>query len=159
MMNHYTLAFILLSGLLAGCSSTPIYPNNHEKNVTINLRLDGDKGLFKYSETYVGVNRLVGDRCNAELLGVVTLTPGSNEIGLRPGERTFLKVIIINYSINGDNVFSRGAVILPQADRNYAVDVHYVNHMFDFRLYEVTSTGRKEMKLVNQRDCMSVGPG
>lgn len=144
---------LLSAGLLAGCASTPhYYPNSHEKNVTVNLNLTEKGGFLTTVSAYVGVNDMAGD-CSSRYLGFVDLKDGANKIGLVPGQRTYLIVQLSSRSGYSRSSFQRGTLFTPVAGKQYEITVNYADGMFDFRFFEVTKSGKKELPIVPDTAC------
>jgi hypothetical protein len=147
-MKTQILATLLLAGLVAGCA-TPYRPGNLEKNLTVNLSLD-DGSVLTRSGAAIGVHN-VGKDCEADYLGYVDLVTGANEIGIAPGQRTLLIVEVEQRSVGSRSSMQRGAAFTPKPGAKYRIDANYVDAMFDFRLYEVTRAGKRELPVGN--DC------
>ncbi len=152
-MIKRVIACSLVGSLLFGCSSTPHYAdNNFEKNVTINLTMDESSGLFSSVDVAAGINDY-DDACQHHYRGFVELVPGENKIGLAPGVLTYLMVEITHSRFRKTSRFSRGTMIQPKRGRQYVVDINYADSMYDFRVYEVRGSKRKELKLVSDPAC------
>ena len=143
----------VLSSLLWGCSSAPIkYQNAGEQNLTINLRLDKRGGIFTKIKVVSGVNDL-DSNCEPHYKGMVELTPGKNEIGLKPGVLTFIQVDVAHNGTGINSVTNRGTMLKPESGKNYQIDISYIDNMYDFTLYEVLGTQRKQLKLMPLSNC------
>lgn len=144
---------LLSAGLLAGCASAPqYYPNTHENNFTVNLNLAEKGGFLTTVNAYAGVNDIAGD-CSSRYLGFVDLKDGANRIGLAPGKRAYLNVQLTNRSGYSSSNFQRGTLITPVAGKQYEITVNYADGMFDFRFFEVTKSGKKELPIVPVSAC------
>lgn len=150
------LFVLLLATLwLAGCSVAQRYPNDMAKNLTINLHLVKNGGLFTSAEAVAGINNYAKD-CSNDYKGYVKLSEGTNEIGLSIGQPTLLIVEITHKSMGSSGGVQRGAVITPKAGVRYQIDANYVDGMFDFRLYEIGGKGKKPLDIVTtQPGCKS----
>lgn len=145
---------VLLSvGLLAGCASTPqYYPNTHENNFTVNLNLSEKGGFLTTVKAYAGINDIAGD-CTSRYLGFVDLKDGANKIGLAPGKRAYLIVQISSRIGYNSSSLQRGTLITPVAGKQYEITANYMDGMFDFRLFEVTKSGKMELPIVPVSAC------
>jgi hypothetical protein len=151
-VSWHRLIFLSV-GLLAGCASTPqYYPNTHEKNFTVNLSLSEKGGFMTTVNAYVGVNEIAGD-CSSRYLGFVDLKDGANKLGLTPGKRAYLAVQISSSIGYSSSQLQRGTLITPVAGKQYEITANYVDGMFDFRLFEVTKSGKKELPIVPISAC------
>ena len=56
-------------------------------------------------------------------------------------------------AFTNDGSYGRGTLLRLEPGRKYEGDVNYVDSMFDFRLYEVAGSGRKELELVPRTAC------
>lgn len=144
---------LLSAGLLAGCASAPqYYPNTHENNFTVNLNLAEKGGFLTTVKAYAGVNDIAGD-CSSRYLGFVDLRDGANKIGLAPGKRAYLIVQISSRIGYNSTSLQRGTLITPVAGKQYEITANYTDGMFDFRLFEVTKSGKKELPIVPVSAC------
>lgn len=143
-------------GLLVGCasSSAPRYDNTQDKNVTINVNTDERSGLFTSVEAVAGINDL-DNHCKTNYRGYVELSPGKNQIGLPPGVKTYLNVEFAFGSRSSSSSFARGTILKPVKGHQYDVDVEYIDGMYDFRLYEVSGSKRKQLKVVPMEQCQA----
>lgn len=146
---------IMTASLLTGCSSVPKYPNTLPKNVTINMTLgENDRGGFFTSvDVAAGVNDL-DRKCNIDYKGYVKLEPGKNEIGLAPGQLTYLLIEIVRSSYSSAGSFSRGTLLIPKKDAKYEIDFNYIDSMFDLRIYEIYKSKKRELDPVPLDACM-----
>lgn len=147
-MKSKILAMLLSAVFVAGCA-TPYRPGNLEKNLTVNLAL-GDGSALTRSRGVLGVHH-VGKDCEADYPGYVTLTQGVNEVGIATEKRTLLIVEVEQRSLGSRSSMQRGVAFTPKLGAKYRIDANYVDSMFDFRLYEVTRAGRRELPVGN--DC------
>ena len=149
------IAAVLAAAFLAGCAVSTPYPNTRAKNLTVNLNMEGS--LFASEEVVLGVNDIEED-CTLDYQGEVELSPGANEVGLAPGQRTYLQVSIAqDHMFLRDSVQTRGTLLTPASNRRYEMEVAYVDDMFDLRLYRLTASGREEMELTPAPACLSAG--
>lgn len=145
-MRHRLLVLLLVTLWLAGCSVAQRYPNEMAKNLTVNLHLVKNGGIFTSAEAVVGINNYAKD-CTNDYKGYVDLNEGANEIGLQVGQPTVLIVEITHKSMGSSGGVQRGALITPKAGARYQIDANYVDGMFDFRLYEIGSKGKKPLEI------------
>lgn len=138
--------------LLAGCASDPVYKNEPEKNLVINLKVDERNGLFSSIDIAAGVND-INAQCQPNYRGYQTLSPGRNEMGLAPGILTNLVVEVVKSKYRSGSSYSRGALITPMPGKRYEIDASYLDNMFDFKLYEITGKQRKSLQLIPLTEC------
>lgn len=143
---------LILSSLITGCSSTAHYPNTASKNVTINVTTDTSSSFFNTVKISAGVNNLNKD-CTTEYKGFINLTTGKNKLGLKTGVSTHLILEIKQDGFTGTKTFQRGTLIRPKKGSKYEVIVKYIDNMFDFRLYEIRKSKRKELKIIARSAC------
>ena len=146
-MKAQIIAMLLSAGLLAGCA-TPYRPGNVEKNLTVNLDLQ-DGSALTLSGAALGVN-YVGKDCSNDYRGYVDLVQGANEVGIPVGQRTLLIVEVGQRTLGSRSAMQRGAAFTPKPGARYRIDASYVDTMFDFRLYEVTRAGKRELPVGNE---------
>jgi len=145
-INPLALALLVL---LAGCAS-PYRPGDLEKNLTLNLDLQ-DGSALTLSDAVLGVNN-VGKDCSNDYRGYVDLAQGANEVALAVGQRTLLIVEIKKRTLGSVSTVQRSAVLTPKPGARYRIDTNYADAMFDFRLYELTRAGKRELPVGND-DC------
>ena len=147
------IAIIVVSSLFGGCSSSPTkYPNQLDKNVTINLKIDDEGGLFSSVKVVAGVNNL-DKQCEPHYKGMLKLEQGENQLGLAPGIQTFLQVDVAHKRPGQSSIDSRGTLITPVKGKKYRIDINYVDDMYDFRLFELSGSKKKSMTLVPISNC------
>lgn len=140
-------------GQLLGCASAPQYfPNTLEKNLVVSLNVADRGGFMTTVSAYAGINEMAGD-CSSQYQGFVKLDDGVNKIGLAPGKSTDLVVEISRRTGSSSLSFKRDTLITPVAGRKYEIAASYVDGMFDFRLYEVSKSGKRELPLVPASGC------
>lgn len=154
-MKTKLLGYLMLIGLLAGCSSIVHYPNTAPKNVTINMSTDKTSGLFTSVEFSAGINNLKKD-CTIDYKGFVDLKAGQNEIGLKTGVPTFLILEIKQDGFNSVRTSQQGTLIKPKKGSKYEVVMKYFDSMIDFRLYEIRKSKRKKLKITPITACKPV---
>lgn len=146
-----------MSSLLIGCAtSSKRYISTYSKNVTINLKMDKNNGVFSSTKAYLGVNDLIKG-CNTEYKGEIELIKGKNKLGLAPERLTYLIVEILqkNSFPNRTRTLQQSTLIKPKKGRRYEVIVNYVDNMFDFRLYEIRKSKRKQLQIIPLSACRS----
>ena len=139
--------------VVIACASAPRYQNSNIKNVTINLSLGGTASMIKSIEAFGKISDL-NKSCNRKYLGYVNLSKGSNHIGLDVGKMTYLEVSISRSHFGSSSSFSLGTVIVPKKNVIYEIDASYEDDMFDFRIYEVINSKRKNVELVPLPNCL-----
>lgn len=147
----------MISSLLISCAtSSKRYLNTYSKNVTIDVKIDKKNGAFSSTKAYLGVNDLIKG-CKTEYQGEIELIKGKNKLGLAPGKLTYLIVEILqkNSFPNTTSTFQQGTLIKPKKGRRYEVIVNYVDNMFDFRLYEIRKSKRKQLQIIPLSACRS----
>ena len=138
--------------MFIGCTSNPVYKNESEKNLAINLKVDERNGLFNSIDIAAGVND-IDSQCQPHYRGYQTLSPGRNEMGLAPGILTNLVIEVAKSKYRSGSSYSRGTLITPLPGKRYEIDASYLDNMFDFRLYEITGKKRKPLKLLSLTEC------
>ena len=153
-MNNNWFVFLVVIGLVSGCSSVPKYPNAFAKNVTINMKLgDEDQGgLFTSVDVAVGVNDIVSG-CETSYQGYVELKQGENKLGLAPGKPTYVMIEIARNSYGSGGSFGRGTVLTPKQGSQYVIDFNYVDGMFDLNVYELKKNKKIELPLIPLPAC------
>lgn len=146
-MNIRIIISLMVAALAAGCASSPPYPNNRDKNLTINLHLVKNGGFLTSAAAVAGINSYARD-CSNDYQGYVNLAEGANEIGLEIGQPTLLIVEITHKTFGSSGGVQRGALLTPRAGSRYQIDANYVDGMFDFRLYEIGGKGKKPLDIV-----------
>ncbi|KPV41928.1 hypothetical protein AN478_00045 [Thiohalorhabdus denitrificans] len=146
-------ALLAAASVLSGCATT-YNPDAYDKNLTVNLNFE-DRSLFASEDALLGVND-IAEGCTNDYKGDVTLSEGANEVGLAPNQETYLKVVLSQeHMFLRDWSTSRGTLLTPAPGQKYELDVAYADDMFDMRLYRVTPSGREEMELTPEPDCLA----
>lgn len=142
----------VLGSLLIGCASDPVYKNETDKNLVINLKVDEKNGLFSSIDIAAGVND-IDKQCQPHYRGYQTLSRGRNEMGLTKGVLTNLVVEVVKTKYRSGSSYSRGTLITPMQGKRYEIDVSYLDSMLDFRLYERVGKQRISLKLIPMSEC------
>lgn len=146
-MTTRIIILLMAAALAAGCASSRPYPNDRDKNLTVNLHLVKNGGFLTSAGAAAGINSYAKD-CTNDYKGYVDLAEGANEIGLEIGQPTLLIVEITHKTMGSSGGVQRGALITPKAGVRYQIDANYVDGMFDFRLYEIGRGGKKPLAIV-----------
>lgn len=141
----------ILSGLLAGCSSYT--PDKYEKNLTVRVHLD-TWGIPILTPREVDVTFVaVDEKCKTKNLGGMGLKEGETRIGLAVGKPITLAVVITRHMGAEASKTLRAAMFIPEPGRQYEITVNYADKLFDFRLFEMTGAGKKQMPIASGSDC------
>ncbi len=72
---------------VAGCSNLKTYPNTADKNLQVQTKLSGS--FLTGVEAFLHIHRLK-DSCSGDYLGTVELKNGLTQVGIAPGQPTYL---------------------------------------------------------------------
>ena len=148
-LNFTLLALISMVLLAGGCSSTKLYKDVLTHNLEVNSKTDSVKATLDiYS---------VGEQCEYEHLGIVTLDKSSIELGIAVGKPSYQIVGFASSSFwsSSSGFISYDFTLLPRKAFRYAVDVSYMDDIYNVTVYEVSQlTGKKrEMEVAELQNC------
>ena len=154
-MKYLLSAFVFTASVLAGCSGLKSYPNTSAKNLDIHTRTDSGSFL---SSTRASLDIFsVNKACQTSYQGSVTLDKETRTIGL-PAERPSYLVFRFESSsflANSSSATSYDTLLTPLPDRQYDVDVRYLDGIYSVTILERTTGDRKANRIapVELKDC------
>ena len=116
---------------------------------------DTHSSFFNPVEFSAGVNDL-NENCTTEHKGFINLTAGKNKLGLNAGVSTHFILEIKQDGFTGTRTFQESTLIRPEKGSLYEVVVKYIDNMFDFRVYEIRKSKRKQLKIISWSACQPV---
>lgn len=140
-----TLLILVFGALLTGCATQ--YPNSLEKNLTVRLKLQKNSGFLTSANAIVNVSE-IGKDCSLDDQGYVDLVQGDNQVGLPLGRPVLVTFKVAHSGPASSSSVETGAVLTPKAGARYLGEANYVDAMYSFRLYEVTSGGKKALPVM-----------
>jgi len=136
--------------LAGGCSATKLYEDVFTHNLEVNSKSDSvNVTLDIYS---------VSEQCEYEHLGTVPLDKSSIESGIAIEKPSYLVVGFASSSSwsSSSGFISYDFTLLPGKAFRYAVDVSYIDKIYNVTVYEVSQlTGKKrEMEAAELQNCL-----
>ena len=155
MMSFICRLVCPLSLLIAvvGCSGLKAYPNTADKNLQINTKLSGS--FLTEVEAVLHIHRLQNG-CASDYLGGVDLKNGSAQIGIAPGQATYLVFAFYTSTRLGGSstIIPYSTVVTPRAGSRYVADVSYVDSIYNVRVQEIGPRGTSGRELERKTiDC------
>jgi hypothetical protein len=129
-------AALLLACGLAACAGAKLYPNDAEKNLVVQSRIDaGTRASLHVSG--------VGAGCAAEYQGRLALDQPSISVGLPAGRLSYLEVAFEKSSLlGGARSMSAGTLFRPREGYRYELTVSYRDSIYAFTLRELEPGGK-----------------
>ena len=139
--------------MLSGCSGLKPYPSTVDANLQIRTKLAGS--LLTGVGASLHIYRMMGG-CATRYLGSVKLKNGLNQVGIAPGQPTFL-VFSFNTSARlggGTSTIDSTTVFTPRAGGRYTAYVHYADRIYNVSMQEMgpDDTPGREIER-GERDC------
>ncbi|HLQ25503.1 MAG TPA: hypothetical protein VK138_06415 [Acidiferrobacterales bacterium] len=138
---------------VAGCSNLKTYPNTADKNLQVQTKLSGS--FLTGVEAFLHIHRLK-DSCSGDYLGTVELKNGLTQVGIAPGQPTYL-AFAFNTSARLGGSFgttSYTTILTPRAGGQYTADVSYADRIYNVSIREVGPRGAPGRELERRtRDC------
>lgn len=140
----------LLSVLLAGCSGVKAYPDLASKNVHLHTRLVEER-MFGSVRADLEVYS-VDARCETQYLGTVELDRANVDIGITPGQQTYLVFVFSSKGMLGSAKGSTtyATLLRPRIGFEYRAEVRYLDDIYNVDLIE-TQPGKKSGRELEPR--------
>ena len=153
-----TLGAALLS-VAGGCSTLKEYPGDHPPNMSIQTTTRSGS-VFERVRPYLHLYKMK-NRCEVEYLGTVHLDGQSTEIGIEPGQMTYLKFVFKRTeTFGGGALIEYTTIVTPRAGTRYAADVRYLDRSYDVKVREVDRNGTPIREFSRQsRACPAASVG
>jgi hypothetical protein len=138
---------------VAGCSGLKAYPNTADKNLGVRTKLSGS--FFTSVEAFLHIHRLK-DSCATDYLGTVELKNGLTQVGIAPGQPTYLKFVFQTSARLGGSsaTIPYTAILTPRAGGQYTADVSYADRIYNVSIREVGPRGTPGREIERRtRDC------
>lgn len=151
MKNVWFPLFSLLSALLlAGCSGVKTYPDMAGKNVHVRTKLVEER-MFGSVRADLDVYS-VDARCETQYLGTVELDRANVDIGIPPGQQTYLVFVFSSKGMLGSSKGSTtyATLLRPRAGFEYRAEVRYLDDIYNVDMIE-TQPGKKSGRELEPR--------
>jgi hypothetical protein len=137
--------------LLAACSGVKTYPDVANKNVHLRTKVvDGSV----MSSMHAGLNIYTVDaKCEATYVGTVELDEPAVDIGIPPGQLTYLMFVFSSKGMLGgvNSSTTYETLLRPRAGYEYRVDVRYVDDIYNVDLFETLPRSKQGHELPPRR--------
>jgi hypothetical protein len=141
--------FLIMIGLVTGCSGLRTYPNTMKKNLFVDLKTD--HGVRVRLDVYK-----VDSKCEANYEGTVSLDKGRTAVGIPTDSRVFLEFDFARHSFwKGKSQMGHGTLIRFRPGKVYRAEVVYEDDMYGVEVIEAGSpnTKGKEVAHMELSDC------
>lgn len=149
-MVKKTLLIFSFFLLLAGCSNLKTYPNDLNKNVFVNVKIES---AVKARVDIFEVNK----KCEAEYVGTVDFDEKKKNIGLKKSTLVYLDFRFITSGFFSSSTSSSGlsTLIKPRKGYLYDVSVSYEDSIYDVEIREKRRKRKKgrELKITPLGEC------
>jgi hypothetical protein len=153
------LVFLVISGMLAGCSSMKTYPNFAAKNFSINTTTNS--GSFFSSVNAALDIYHVNSSCQETYAGTVKLNRDMVEVGIAEEKPSYLSFRFNSSGFwsNRTSTITYETLIRPRKGYRYDVNVSYVDDIYNVDVFEKRSPGSKGKKVpvYHLKDCTKLG--
>lgn len=156
MKNLHSIGLLILSALLLpACSGLKPYPDLPNKNVHLQSKLTA-AGVMSGITADMSIHS-VNEKCETTYLGTVDLDKANKDIGIVPGQLTYLYVVFSTSGLLGSSTGSTSYSTLfrPKAGYEYRIDLRYKDEIYNVELFEL-GAGKKSARELERRsfdDC------
>jgi hypothetical protein len=145
--------FLLLAGVLAGCSGLPKYEDNFPANLTVKARLSSPSLLLTapLAGTFDADMHVtsVDSHCRKNYRGSVKLGSAAVRVGIPANQLSYLV-----FEFSGRSFLTRGSasstyatLLTPRSGYQYDVDVAYADEMYSITVYERNPRGGPRLEI------------
>lgn len=152
-MKSTGLSLLLLLSVmfLPGCSGVKPYPDMPNKNVHLRTKLD-DRSVMTSIHADLDIYS-VDARCETKYIGSVELGQSAADIGIPPGQLSYLRFVFSSKGILGgvSGSTSYETLLRTRAGYEYRADVRYVDDIYNVTLLETMPGAKGGRELAPRR--------
>ena len=136
---------------VAGCSGVKPYPDMPNRNVHLLTKLD-DRSVMTSIHADLDIYS-VDARCETKYIGSVELGERATDIGIPPGQLSYLRFVFSSKGVLGgvSGSTSYETLLRPRAGYEYRADVRYVDDIYNVTLLESPPRGKSGRELAQRR--------
>lgn len=147
------VCFIIVFGLLAGCSNLKSYSTNLANNFSIKLDKNSDSGVEGRVDVY-----LLDKHCDGPYQGSYWTSKKTGKIGLKVNHQTLLIFnFLSSHWLKGKHSNGIEALVRPLAGYRYVAHMSYIDDAFDLEIFEINRKTKKQrpIDIIGLSSCKS----